>query len=249
VIEEPSAALQAPGRAVIALAVAFAMIFPTATAWTYFLALGGSGQANFLQQFVYGAGKAVQFAFPLVFVLLVEGRWPVWQRPTSAGLLLGVGFGVLVAAILLLGYHAAFRSLPVILQAGVRLRGKMEEFGVAAPLRYLVLSVLVCCGHSFLEEYYWRWFVFGRLRALLPLGLAVALSSLGFMAHHVLIVWVYLPDRMLTGIVPASLAVAAGGAVWALLYNRAGSLLAPWVSHGLVDAALFAIGWDMMQHG
>ena len=42
-----------------ALAVAFAMIFPTATAWTYFLALGGSGQANFLQQFVYGAGKVV----------------------------------------------------------------------------------------------------------------------------------------------------------------------------------------------
>jgi membrane protease YdiL (CAAX protease family) len=248
VIEEPSTTLPVPRRAVTALAVAFAMTFPTAAAWTYFLALGGAGQANFLQQFVYGAGKVVQFIFPLLFVLLVEGRNPSW-RPSASGLLLGVGFGVLVALVLLAGYHGAFRSSRLILQAGVRLRDKMEEFGVASPWRFLALSVLLCCVHSFLEEYYWRWFVFGRLRDLVPLGLAVALSSLGFMAHHVLIVWTYLPDRVLTAVVPASLAVAAGGAVWALLYNRAGSILAPWVSHALVDAALFAVGWDTMQHG
>jgi membrane protease YdiL (CAAX protease family) len=215
----------------------------------YFLALGGSGQANFLQQFVYGAGKVVQFAFPLGFALLVEKRWPAWQRPTSAGVLLGIGFGVLVAAVLLLGYYFGFRSSHILFQPGVRLRGKMEEFGVASPLRYLALSAFSSCVHSFLEEYYWRWFVFGRLRGLVPLGWAVALSSLGFMAHHVFIVWAYWPDQVLTAVVPASLAVAVGGAVWALLYNRAGSLLAPWVSHALVDAAVFAIGWDMMQQG
>ncbi|MFO0845518.1 MAG: CPBP family intramembrane glutamic endopeptidase [Gemmataceae bacterium] len=98
-----------------------------------------------------------------------------------------------------------------------------------------------------MEPPYWRWFVFGRLRTLVTLTPAIVLSSLGFMSHHVLIVWAYLPDRVLTGVVPASLAVAAGGAAWAWLYHRAGSLLAPWVSHALVDAALFVIGWDVLQ--
>jgi membrane protease YdiL (CAAX protease family) len=33
------------------------------------------------------------------------------------------------------------------------------------------------------------------------------------------------------------------------LYHRSGSLLAPWVSHALVDAALVVIGWDVLRRG
>jgi membrane protease YdiL (CAAX protease family) len=41
--------------------------------------------------------------------------------------------------------------------------------------------------------------------------------------------------------------IAVGGAVWAWLYDRSGSLLAPWISHALIDGALFVVGWDMVQ--
>jgi hypothetical protein len=41
--------------------------------------------------------------------------------------------------------------------------------------------------------------------------------------------------------------VAIGGAVWALVYQQSKSLLGPWLSHLFVDAAIFAIGWDLMR--
>ena len=43
-------------------------------------------------------------------------------------------------------------------------------------------------------------------------------------------------------------AVAIGGAFWAWLYNRTNSLLAPWVSHALIDAGIFWIGYDLVRH-
>ena len=43
-----------------------------------------------------------------------------------------------------------------------------------------------------------------------------------------------------------ALAIAAAGAYWAWLYERSGSLVGPWISHLLVDAAIFAIGWRLI---
>jgi membrane protease YdiL (CAAX protease family) len=100
--------------------------------------------------------------------------------------------------------------------------------------------------HSLLEEYYWRWFVFGRLRHLLPLAPAVVLSSLAFMAHHVIVLNYYFPGHFFGLVVPLSLGVAIGGGVWALLYERTGSIYSPWLSHLIVDAAIFGIGWDLL---
>jgi uncharacterized protein len=236
-----------PNRLATGLAVAFAMTFPTAMAWLYFLALGGTGQPNLPQQVAYAAGKIVQFALPLLFVVFISRRWPEWRVGDTRGLRLGLGFGLLVGAAILAGYYGWLRSSPLLIRAGERIRGKMGEFGIGSGLTFLALSVFLSVAHSFLEEYYWRWFVFGRMCTLLPVGVSMILSSLAFMAHHVLIVWAYLPDRILTGVLPASLAVAAGGMVWSWLYYRGGSLLAPWLSHALIDSALFLVGWDLLS--
>jgi membrane protease YdiL (CAAX protease family) len=45
-----------------------------------------------------------------------------------------------------------------------------------------------------------------------------------------------------------SLSVAVGGAVWALLYYRTDNILGPWVSHLLVDAAIFVVGFDIVRN-
>ena len=42
-----------------------------------------------------------------------------------------------------------------------------------------------------------------------------------------------------------SVAVAVGGVVWAWIYQRSGSLYGPWMSHLLIDAAIFLIGYDL----
>ena len=108
------------------------------------------------------------------------------------------------------------------------------------------MTLFLAGVHSLMEEYYWRWFVFRELKGLLAPGAAIALSSLAFMAHHVIILWIYLPGRFLTAVVPFSLCVALGGAAWAWLYERSGTLYTPWLSHLLVDVAILAVGYEMV---
>jgi uncharacterized protein len=44
-----------------------------------------------------------------------------------------------------------------------------------------------------------------------------------------------------------SAGVAVGGAFWAWLYERTGSIFGPWLSHLLIDAGIFWIGYDLIR--
>lgn len=231
----------------ILLALLFAMTFPTVAAWSYFLALTEQGgQTNFWQQAAYIAGKIVQFAFPLVFLVATERRLPRLTRPRFGGWSLGLGFGLLVVALMLGVYFGALRGTGMLQQTPARLQQKLREFNMATPARYVVLASFIVAAHSLLEEYYWRWFVFGQLRKLITRMPAIVLSSLAFMAHHVVVLYVYLPGRFWSAALPFSLGIAIGGAVWAWLYERSGSIWPAWLSHLLIDAGIFAIGWDLL---
>jgi membrane protease YdiL (CAAX protease family) len=224
------------------------MLFPTAVAWLYFLVLArGGGQVNPWQQFTYAAGKCVQFAFPVVFLWGFEGRFPRPGRPRFAGLLPGLAFGLAVAALIFALYFGALRHAPLLAETPARVRQKVQEFGITSAASYALFSAFICLAHSLLEEYYWRWFVFGQLRRLVALAPALLLSALAFMAHHVLVLHAFFPGQFLSAVVPLSLAIAAGGVVWAWLYERSGSVWSPWLSHLLVDASIFAIGWEMIS--
>src|SRR4051812_31757705 len=93
-----------PGRATL-VALGLGMTFPTAMAWVYFIALGGTGAASPLQQVAYVAGKVVQFSIPIVFLVFIDRHWPAWRGPSARGLLLGAGLGLLVAAAMFAAYH------------------------------------------------------------------------------------------------------------------------------------------------
>src|SRR5262249_54034000 len=127
--------------------------------------------------------------------------------------------------------------------AGVR--QKLAEFGLEPPQRFLLFAVLVSLAHSLLEEYYWRWFVFGRLRRHLPVTAAAVLSSVGFLAFHVIDLAKLFPGKFWTVAVPLGLCVGVGGAGGCWLYQRSGTIVSPWVSHLLVNLAMFAIGYDL----
>lgn len=225
-------------------ALLFALLFPTVLTWVYFIALADSPSG--MQKGAYGIGKLIQFAFPLVFVLVIRGERLQVRRIETGGLLLAVGFGLLVGGAMLALYHlwlkpAGFFAGPVTEE----IKHKLTSFGVKSLAAYAVLAVFYALVHSLLEEYYWRWFVFGRLRALVPLGAAVTISSLGFALHHVLVLGKYFGwDSPATWLFSAG--VALGGAAWAIVYQRSKSLLGPWLSHLLVDGAIFSIGYDLM---
>jgi membrane protease YdiL (CAAX protease family) len=232
-------------------ALLFAMTFPTLAAWSYFLALAGSqDKPNIGQQSAYVAGKIVQFAFPLLFLAVVERQVPSFrsasQKTLTPSLHYGLAFGLLVVVLILGTYFGVLRNTEMLRQTPAQLQQKLREFNMATPIRYGVLAGFIVTVHSLLEEYYWRWFVFGQLRQLTTQVPALALSSLAFMAHHMVVLYVYLPGNFWTAALPFSLAIAIGGAVWAWLYERSGSLVPSWLSHLLIDAGIFVIGWDLL---
>lgn len=247
----------ARGDVALWLALGFGLLFPTGMAWAEFVLTARAGAGpNRATQFAYAGGKLVQFAWPVVCVVFIERRFhlraslgrkphdePSWGfRPALA---LGIGFGLLVAAGMLALYFGALRDSAVFAASPGQVHDKLREFGLDSPGGFALFAGFVTLVHSLLEEYYWRWFVFGRLRRLVSLGWAVALSSAGFTAFHIFPLETFLPGHFWTAALPFAGCVAVGGAFWAWLYDRGRSLLPPWVSHALVDAALFVIGYDL----
>jgi len=227
----------------------FALTFPTFIAWLYFMVFArppGEHQANPALQAIYGTGKVIQFSLPVLAVLAFERRWPWPSRPHLRGLGLGLGFGLLVGAAILALYFGALRGTHYLKDTPPKIQAKLMEFGLPTPAGVLLLGIFISVIHSLFEEYYWRWFVFGSLERLVPLGLAMIVSALGFMGHHVIVLAIYFPGRFFALALPLSLGIAAGGVVWAWLYHRSGSLYSPWLSHLLIDASIMTVGYDLM---
>jgi membrane protease YdiL (CAAX protease family) len=87
------------------------------------------------------------------------------------------------------------------------------------------------------------------LRRVVSVPRAAALSSVAFMVPHVYALATFLGPEQVTAIVVFTLCTGGGSAVWCWLYQRSGSLYAPWLSHVVVDGALFVVGFDLFFVG
>jgi membrane protease YdiL (CAAX protease family) len=138
------------------------------------------------------------------------------------------------------------RDLPIFEKASALIEKKVAGFGVDSVWKYALLGAFYSVFHSLLEEYYWRWFVFRQLRSVTAAAVAIVVSAIGFMSHHVIVLNAFFNEApLLVGLLSA--AVAAGGVFWAWLYERTGSLFGPWLSHLLIDAGIFWIGYDLLR--
>lgn len=227
-------------RAAQFAAVCCALLLPTATALAYLIGLAGHPAARF----AYPLSKVIQFALPVAWVVLFQRRRIKLSLPSSAGLVAGASLGLAVVAAMLALYYGYLRTSLAFVSVPEIVGKQMTDFGVSSLAGFLVLAGFISLVHSLAEEYYWRWFVFGQLAESLPLSAAIAISSLGFMSHHVLVIGKFLSSYGgYTWFF--SLCVATGGALWAWLYHRTQSLYGPWLSHFLVDAGLMWVGWDL----
>jgi membrane protease YdiL (CAAX protease family) len=225
-------------------AVVFALVLPTVVTWLYFFQ--AEAMPPRVQLTVFSTVKTIEFAFPLFWVLAIQRGRVTLRPPTSQGLEIGVAFGAIVAAATFALYLAVLRNSTPVVAATEIVIAKVSGWGIDTPWKYALLGLFYCLIHSLMEEYYWRWFVFGQLRRFTSFAPAMTISALGFMAHHVLVLGKFLGfDSPLTYLLSAC--VAIGGAFWAWLYDRTGSLLGPWLSHMLVDAAIFIIGFDLVR--
>ncbi len=218
--------------------------FPPLFTLLYFVAL--SGQAQGLVRGVYVAGKSFQFALPLLVFFVAHRRLPRPTWPSISGAGTGLLFGLAIYAVACLLYFGYLRPQGAFAAPAAALHVKASAFGLQSPAAFVGLGVFYSLVHAAAEEYYWRWFVFGGLRGVTVPWAAILGSAVGFTAHHVVVLAVYFgwgsPWTWLL-----SLSVGVGGAVWAWLYARSGSLLGPWLSHVLADAAIFTVGFDLLR--
>ncbi|MBM4002962.1 MAG: CPBP family intramembrane metalloprotease [Planctomycetes bacterium] len=224
-------------------ALLFALAFPTLVAWIYFILLAEAPAG--LQRVTYAVGKIIQFAFPVLWVWRVERRRlfrPISVRGTGVG----IAAGVAVVAAMFALYFLWLQSSSVFQIAGDQIRKRIASIGIDSGASFAVVGLFYVLMHSGFEEYYWRWFVFRGLRERFGFPASALVSSLGFMSHHVLVLGLYFG-----AISPAtalfSAAVAIGGAIWAWVYEKCDSLVGPWISHALVDAGIFIVGYDIAR--
>ncbi len=230
-------------------AVAFAMLFPSVITWLYFVAMANSGSV--WQQGCYLVGKCLQFGFPIAWVVFVLRERPSRprlsrQQLAQPSLKWAIVFGLVVTSAGYVAYVAFLRPSGFLDSAQAAVEAKVSGMGIHSVWQYLGVAVFYSVFHSLLEEYYWRWFVFGQLRRLTSLKPAVLLSAAGFAAHHVIVLAQFF-GGLTSATLILSFGVAVGGAFWAIFYERGRSLLSPWLSHLLVDAGIFLIGFDLIR--
>lgn len=225
-------------------ALLFALTFPTLMTWAYFIGLANAPAA--WQLAASGIGKVIQFGFPVFWVVVVQRQRLTRPSVQRDGLLKGGLFGVAIAATMFVAYHVWLKDSSDFAAGADQIRVKVAGMNIDSAAKFAVMGVFYSALHSLLEEYYWRWFVFAQLRRQTPLGPALVISSLGFMAHHVLVLSYYFGWGTFLSLF-FSLGVAVGGVVWAWLYHHSRSLFGPWLSHALVDAGIFWIGFELVS--
>lgn len=222
-----------------------AMTLPTVASLVYFVWLEGTAWVAP----VYLAAKAIQFAGPLAVLgfLLAAAFGPA--RPGRA-IGLGLGAGIAGAGFTWLAYGALFRGGEMAATAAEAITVKLADFHLDTLERYVVAALLISFVHSWLEEVYWRAFVYGRLRRLTSSRWSHLVAAIGFAAHHVVVIGVYLGDTSVLVLTLMSFPVVLGGVLWSLLYCATGNrLLAPWLSHVCLDLAIMAVGYDLIFAG
>ncbi|MEO8083392.1 MAG: CPBP family intramembrane glutamic endopeptidase [Ardenticatenales bacterium] len=229
--------------------IGVALLFPLSFTWLYFVALADAPAP--WPQLVYGLGKAIQFAPALLWLAVVR---PDLLRPRTAGsgdLAIGVAFGALAAAgmaVLYTGWPFDLLGADGLAAFRASMAHKAAALHIATPVRFAILGAFYALVHSGLEEAYWRGLVFTALRARTTAAVTIAVTSVAFALHHVVLLTTLMPGRLPLALF-LSLCVGVGGAAWGVQRSRSGSLLGAWLGHAVVDAAIFGVGWLVLFGG
>ncbi len=230
------------------IALVIAVLFPSLLAWVQVSSVSDHGQRHLWFQIAIPVAKIIQFSFPILWLWSTRGTIfvdsPMVASTRFSDIAIGLIFGLITAVGIWWLYELWLKPFGLLDETPSQLAALLSKLNLATPARFIVLASFICLFHSFLEEYYWRWFVFGTLRRHLSVWSSAVLSGLAFSVHHAILMLFYVPNVALA--VSLASAVAVGGIAWAWLYERSGSLVAPWLSHLLVDTGLMAVGYSMM---
>jgi membrane protease YdiL (CAAX protease family) len=192
---------------------------------------------------LYGGAKVFLVVWPLAaFWFVLNQRMP-WAELRPFGSWKAIGWGMATGLMIVGLMGGLFLTVmgPVVQGGAPEIQEKVEAMGIENY--YWTYGLALSLFHSYLEEYYWRWFVFGRLRQVLPGAAAHLLAGICFSGHHIVVTTQYfswgwgLFLGFMTGV---------GGVIWSWQYEKFNSLVGPWLSHILVDLGILAIGHKVL---
>ena len=188
---------------------------------------------------IFFGSKAWILMLPLVWHLFVEKHKPSWSRPTRGGFGVAAVMGIVMSVFIVAAYLLLSRNLI----DSDQLKTMAQNVGLSDVRVYLAGCLYWILVNSVLEEYVWRWFVLKQFERLVPAKLAVVASAIGFTLHHVVAMQMYF-NWTVTFL--CSCGIFIGGAVWSWCYIRYRAIWPGYLSHAIVDVAVFGLGYILI---
>jgi len=194
---------------------------------------------NLFGRAVFFISKIWILALPLVWHVFVDKQKLSLSKPVNGGFAVAAFLGIIMSLIILAAYFTMGRYL-IEPQA---VKDMAANIGLNNPRTFLAAAAYWILVNSVLEEYVWRWFVVEKCKSLLPANAAIGVSALCFTIHHIIAMQVYFNGLLVS---VASIGIFIGGVTWSACYNRYRSIWPGYLSHAIVDVAVFAIGYILI---
>ena len=159
--------------------------------------------------------------------------------PKKKGLLPAIALGTGIYVVILGGYFlvSPFFDFSQIAGALTTNAGVTKE-------NFLYVSLYISFANSFLEEFFFRGFIFTNLKQLSSKKLAYIFSATAFSLYHVamMIGW-FSPMLFLLVMV----GLAAGGTIFNWLNEKLDTIYCSWLTHMFANFAINTIGFILLQ--
>lgn len=210
-----------------------ALFFQLIGAFLYFVLFQGSAIA----QYIYLATKILLVVWPLVWLSYTKRYFHTsfWRGNIKKSLTGGLFSGLLLV-VFMGGLFFADKDFWIGFKS--QILESIEGFDILK--HYIPFSLFLSIIHSFLEEYYWRWFVLNGLMTTLKKNTAIIIASLAFTSHHFIIVSNF--SNLWLALI-ASAGIFLVSCYWSQLYLKTQSLSGSWLSHFFADMVIMFIGY------
>jgi membrane protease YdiL (CAAX protease family) len=198
---------------------------------------------HFFAIIIYTAAKIFTVVWPLLsYFLIFRDPLPKLQlisKENKRAVLPGILSGLVIVGLMVVLMQTNMGE--TVMAGGGNIKAKAKNFGILE--HYWLFAIFLSLIHSMIEEYYWRWFVYGNLSRVVPGFSSHLIAGMSFAAHHIVIASQFF--SLSWGILIGCL-VGAGGILWSKMYERQKTLFGAWLSHLIVDLGIMSIGYYLL---